>query len=216
MTSPRKIAANRSNSQKSSGPRTAGGKRTASANSRKHGWAALERRRPAASPEIEQLAKALCGDDQDPALLAQGRIIAENQLIWGAIRLQKVRAIEQRLAEARMSEDEFFEQTLERLITALFARFKHYLPPLASLRERYSSKAIIARVEEYFDGEDLIALRKFIKRFMKKQPRKPRERDECEAMELAAAEIGRLERYESRAWSRQMRAIRSFIELSRT
>jgi hypothetical protein len=213
MTSQRKITANRSNSQSSSGPRTADGKSKASGNSRKHGWAALERRHPAASPEIEHLAQALCGDAQ-PALLAQARIIAENLLMQRAIRLQKLRTIEALLAEARMSDDEFFQRTLDRLLAAVFAKFKEYLPPLVSLRQLYSSEDIAARIEEYFDGEDLIALRRFVKRFRDKQPRKPRERDECQAMELAAHELDKLERYETRAWSRQMRAIRTFIELT--
>jgi hypothetical protein len=214
MTSQRKITANRSNSQSSSGPRTADGKRKASGNSRKHGWAALERRHPAASPEIEHLAQAFCGDAQNPALLAQARIIAENELMQRAIRLQKLRTIEALLAEARMSDDEFFQRTLDRLLAAVFAKFKECLPPLVSLRQLYSSEDIAARIEEYFDGEDLIALRRFVKRFMDKQPRKPRERDECQAMELAAHELDKLERYETRAWSRQMRASRTFIELT--
>jgi hypothetical protein len=206
MTSQRKIAANRSNSQRSSGPRTADGKRKASGNSRKHGWAALERRLPTASPAIEQLAKALSGDAQDPALLAQARIIAENDLMGTAIRLEKIRTIEMLVAEAKMSDDEFFHRRLDRLLAAIFAKFKEYLPSLASLRQCYSSEEIAERVEEYFDGEDLLALRKFVKRFMDKQPPKPRVRDEYQAMELAAADLDRLERYETR----QMRAMRTF------
>jgi len=215
MTSQRKITANQSNSRSSSGPRTADGKRKASGNSRKHGWAALERGRPAASPEVDALAMALCGDAQDPALLAQARIIAENELMRRAIGLQKLCIIELPLAEARMSDDEFFQRTLDRLLAAVFAKFKEYLPPLASLRQLYSTEEVAARIEEYFDGEDLIVLRRFVKRFMDKQPCKPRERDECEAMELAAPELDKLERYETRMWSRQIRAMRTFIELSR-
>lgn len=99
MTSQRKIAANRSNSLRSSGPRTAEGKRKASGNSRRHGWAALARRLPAASPVIEQLAKTLCGDAQDAAMLAQARIVATNELMRSAMQLQKIRRIETLLAE---------------------------------------------------------------------------------------------------------------------
>jgi hypothetical protein len=135
MTSQHKITANRWNSLRSSGPRTADGKRKASGNSCKHGWAALERRLPAASSEVEELAKVLCCDAQDPTLLAQARIIAANELMRRAIRLEKIRTIEMR--------------------------------------------------------------------------------DEYQAIELAAANLDRLERYDTRAWSRQRRAIRSFIELSR-
>ncbi len=39
------------------------------------------------------------------------------------------------------------------------------------------------------------------------------QRDEYEALEAAAADLIRLERYERRAWSRQKRAIRSFLNL---
>jgi hypothetical protein len=91
----------------------------------------------------------------------------------------------------------------------------HLLPPLVSLRQSYSSDAILERVEEYFEGEDLTALRKFVGKFLDRQPARPRQVDECKAFELAAPEIYRLERYESRAWSRQMRAIRNFIEIKR-
>ena len=100
MTSQRKIAANRSNSRRSSGPRTAEGKRKASGNSRKHGWAAmLAQRLPAASPEIEQLAEALCGDAQHAVVLAQARIVATNELMRRAMQLQKIRRIETFLAQ---------------------------------------------------------------------------------------------------------------------
>ena len=76
-------------------------------------------------------------------------------------------------------------------------------------------RKILERIEEYFDGEDLIRFRKFVKRFLDRQPNKPAARDEYQAFELAAADLKKLERYETRAWSRQMRAIRSFIEFSR-
>ncbi len=139
MTSQRKIAANRSNSRRSSGPRTAEGKRKASGNSRKHGWAALAQRLPTASPDIEQLAKALCGDAQDAALLAQARIVATNDLMRRVMQLQKLRRVETLLAEV----------------------------------------------------------------------------DEPAAVELASPEIDRLERYETRVWTQQKRAMRRLIEIHR-
>ena len=216
MTSQRKIAANRSNSQQSSGPRTAEGKRKASGNSRKHGFAALKWRQQAGPAEVEQLAKALGGDEQDGALLVQARIIAENELIRRAIRLHKLSLVERLLAEGRLSESEYFQQTRVRLLIATFEKFKEHLPPLTSLRERYSSEAIIDMVEEYFEGEDLTAVRKFVKNFLDRQPTKPRELDEYQALEVAAPDLDRLERYEYRAWLRQMRAIRDFIDIKQS
>ena len=51
---------------------------------------------------------------------------------------------------------------------------------------------------------------------MRHQPVPPLQVDEFSALELAGPEIDRLERYESRAWTRQLRAMRSFIEISRS
>jgi hypothetical protein len=174
--------------------------------------AALERHHRAASAELEALARAMCGENQDPALIAQARIIAENNLIRQAIRLEKFKILEQCLAEDRMSEDEYFEQRKERLIAAIFAKFRNHLPPLPRMRERYSCDEIVTKIVEYFDGEDQIALEQFVKEFLDKEPPKPRECDKYEALELVAAELDELERNETRAWSRQMRAIRSLIE----
>jgi hypothetical protein len=212
MTSQRKIQANRSNSQKSSGPRTAEGKHKASSNSRKHGFAGLNWQQLAGSAEVEEFAKALCADQQDPTLLVQAHIIAQNELHRRAIRLRKLGLIERLMTQ---SESKYFEDMADKLLAAIFDNFKEHLPPLVSLRQSYSSGGILERVEEYFEGEDLTALRKFVGKFLDRQPARPRQVDECKAFELAAPEIDRLERYESRAWTRQMRAIRNFIEIKR-
>jgi len=94
MTSNRKIEANRRNSRKSCGPRTAAGKATASRNALKHGLAALMHRHAAPVAEIEQFALALCGDDKDPALFTQAVKVVANQLLLRAIRAQQVTAVE--------------------------------------------------------------------------------------------------------------------------
>ncbi len=215
MKSQRKIQTNRANSQKSSGPRTTEGKRKASGNSRKHGFTGIQWRQTTGSAEVENFAKALCADQQDPALLVQGRIIAENHLLRRAIRHRKLSLIERQMTQSQ-AEAEDFKQIIEKLLVAIFKRFSEYLPPLGWFRERYSSEDILDRLEEYFDGEDLTAFRKFVKRFIRRQPAPPRKADEFTALELAGPEIDRLERYESRAWTRQMRALRSFIEIRRS
>ena len=94
---------------------------------------------PAGSAEIEQLAGAICGNEQDAALLVQARIIAENELIWRAIRLHKLSLVERLLAEGRLNESEYFQQTRDRLLVATFEKFKEHLPPIATLRERLRS-----------------------------------------------------------------------------
>ena len=94
MTSNRKIEANRRNSRKSCGPRSAAGKSVASRNALRHGLAAITCRHSVPPGEIEQFARALCGGDDDPVLFAQAVKIANNEVSLRAIRAQQVAVIE--------------------------------------------------------------------------------------------------------------------------
>jgi hypothetical protein len=218
MTSQRKIQMNRSNAKKSSGPRTTEGKRKASGNSRKHGFTGMAWRQHAGSAEVESFAQALCADQQDPALLVQARIIAETHLLRRAIRQRKLALIGRQMTPSQIK-DEYAEQVINKLLAAIFKRFSEQVGELPSpswFRKRYSSEEILEAVEEYFDGEELTALKNFIRRFLRRHPAPPLQVDEFTALELAGPEIDRLEHYESRAWTRQMRAMRSFIAISRS
>jgi hypothetical protein len=219
MTSQRKIQTNRSNAQKSSGPRTTEGKRKASGNSRKHGFTGMAWRQHAGSAEVESFAQALCADQQDPALLVQARIIAETHLLRRAIRQRKLALIGRQMTPSQIKA-EYAQQVIDKLLAAIFKRFSEQVGELPSpswFRKRYSSEEILEAIEEYFDGEELTALKNFIRRFLRRhQPAPPLQVDEFTALELAGPEIDRLERYESRAWTRQMRAMRSFIAISRS
>ena len=93
MSSERKTRANRTNSRKSSGPRTAAGRAKASRNALRHGLTAIVHRQPVAAGEIDRLAKHICGDDDNPALLAPARAIAEHEYVLRAIRAQQVAVI---------------------------------------------------------------------------------------------------------------------------
>ena len=86
MSSERKITASRNNGRRSSGPRTQAGKTRASRNALQHGLAAISHHQPVPSAEIVRFANALRGDDSDPALLAQARVIAQNEMVLRAIR----------------------------------------------------------------------------------------------------------------------------------
>ena len=90
----RKVEANRRNNRKSCGPRTAVGKSTASRNALRHGFAALTHGKPMPAPEVEQIARAICGDDNDPLLFAQALEIAENEMTLLEIRAHQVHVIE--------------------------------------------------------------------------------------------------------------------------
>ena len=140
MTSNRKIDANRRNSRKSSGPRTAAGKASASRNALRHGLAALTHRQPAPSAEVEEFARALCGDNQDPILLAQAVKVAESKMELCAVRAQKVAVIERlrdrhaapfankdpthKELEARISESRQAEATIAVRLPELVAKYR--------------------------------------------------------------------------------------------
>jgi hypothetical protein len=90
MSSPRRISANKRNAQQSHGPRTSAGKARVSRNALRHGLSVSVRRDPAVSVEVDRLARALVGRDQDGALLGLARIIAEAELDLKRIQITKV------------------------------------------------------------------------------------------------------------------------------
>jgi hypothetical protein len=229
MTSQRKIQANQSNSRKSSGPRTSKGKQTSSRNSRKHGLASIDFRQPANAAEIERLVKALCGDDQDPALLRQARIFAESDLVLRVAREQKLAVIERlreatavpfvkgnnapAQADARLQEAKRAERKLNKLIPPLVAKYRDQLPPSPDWFPIFDrNESVVSLLKDLLkpphptEGE---------KRKLEpsEQQNQPAERDEYEALEMAAPDLVRLERYERRAWSQQKRAIRKFMNI---
>ena len=229
MTSNSKIAANRRNSRKSCGPRTAAGKSDASRNALRHGLAAITHREPLPSLEIEEFARALCGDDTDPAAFAQAVKIAENEMALRAIRAQQVAVIERlrepylvpfvkkdnslQLGIARYMEGWLAEWAKEARLPKLLEKYKEQLLPL---REHDNPtclsdiEALYTILEEpdYIDEQTREQARKRIKnRELVEQ------RGEYEALRAAIDDLIRLDRYERRAWSRQKRAIREFITL---
>lgn len=148
MPSQRKIQANRLNSLKSSGPRTAAGRRVAARNSLKHGLASISYDQPAAIACIECLIEVYCGAQIDPGVRRQARAVAEGELVLRAVRQRQLDVLEHRLAGGA--------------------------PPTVK-------------------GPNV---------------------NEHEAMQDAAPELKRLERYERRAWSRLKRAMRDFVEVN--
>jgi hypothetical protein len=204
MISERKIAANRRNSQKSSGPRTAAGKAIASHNALRHGLAALPHSRPELSPEIARLAKAICGDDNDLLLLEQASVIAANEQVLRSIRAQRLIVIE-RLRDTKPVALAKGDNSLA-LGKALYLQMKtpRYEEEYYALVERL--KGPRTKLEPGVEWViDLDAASKLYK-----------ERDEYEAMEAAAPDLIRLERYYRRTWSRQKRAIRTFAKMKST
>ena len=224
MTSQRKITANRHNSRNSCGPRTAAGKAKASCNAQWHGLAAITHRLPVPSGEIEQLARAICGDDEDPALFAQAISIAENELALRAVRERQVECVE-RLRETKaepfavgdngikLSKAIFQRAMLAReqillLVPSFLEKYKDQMPANKSPHSPFDIvplelKVLMESPETVEEEERSLDLAR----------QQIKERDEFEAFEQATIDLIRLDRYEQRAWSRQKRAIRAFMNL---
>jgi hypothetical protein len=98
MTSESKIAANRRNSRRSSGPRSAAGKLTVSRNALRHGLAAVTLRDSGIAAEVDRLATAIGGEDADAGQREQALIIAESELTLLRMRAVRTNILEQMLA----------------------------------------------------------------------------------------------------------------------
>jgi hypothetical protein len=233
MVSERKSAASRVNGCKSCGPRTAAGKKKSSRNALLHGLAANTYRRPVSPQQIEHLAKAICNRDEDPASLAQARIIATNALVLRAIREQQIAVIERlrettaialakgdnsiKMAKARSMKAWIADWEIAAVLPHVLEKYKNQMPPPFPRREtgpeelRDWDESVPIRLKAILEEPDREEERKALA--VAKKQIEEQERDDHEALEGAVPDLLRLERYERRAWSRQKRAIRQFIAL---
>lgn len=97
MTSERKIAANRRNAQRSTGPRSGPGKDRVRRNALRHGLSARAVRDPSVAVEVDHLATAICGRPADPVEREQALIIAECEVTLKRVRGARVDVFEQLL-----------------------------------------------------------------------------------------------------------------------
>jgi hypothetical protein len=82
--------ANPRNAQKSTGPKSAEGRRRVSANALRHGLAIPVTLDPQLAPEIERFARRLVGDDPSPERLEAARRVSEAQIDLTRIRRARV------------------------------------------------------------------------------------------------------------------------------
>ncbi len=205
MTSARKIAANRINAQKSSGPRSSVGKGRVSSNALRHGLAALKHFDAMRLRDIQLMARAICGDDIDPLLFEQAQVIAENELVLRCVRAERIAVVE-RLRDASALPLAIRDDSM--------ARAK------ARVREMDLAAAELERMQARFGAmtaEERAKLYEEYDRELDELESKPAppiaERDEVDAMCAAMPDLVRLARYEKRAWSRRRRAMRNFMAI---
>jgi hypothetical protein len=98
MSSARQIAANRRNAQRSSGPRTAAGKKKVGGNALRHGLAAAGLRDPDIDAQIKRLAKVLTREAPDAAQREQAFVIAESEITLLRVRAARTKIFEQVLS----------------------------------------------------------------------------------------------------------------------
>src|SRR5215218_2630995 len=116
-----RVAANRANARKSTGPRLPAGKQRASQNARKYGLSLPVLRDPELAPEVEALSRQIAGGNE--AVLPIARDIAEAQ-----IDLSRVRHLRGELIDRALRDPQF--QTADQSVQLL-----KLLGPLVQLED---------------------------------------------------------------------------------
>lgn len=122
MTSPRKQEANRRNASKSTGPRTAAGKRASARNAVRHGLSIGSLADPAWASEIRELARQMVAEDASPVLTQLAFTIAAAQIDLARVRRARHEFVSSTLA------DEFFEPRIQILKREMIIANRQELP----------------------------------------------------------------------------------------
>jgi hypothetical protein len=179
MASERQIAANRRNAQKSTGPRSAAGRKSSSQNALRHG---LNSRISSADFEkqIENLAHQIAGEAEDRQTLAYAHVAAEAEL-----ELQRIRHLRAAMHERINAHGEFDDKRLFQSVEEGIRWMKQWLAGRVPLKSPWPPAidplATMPKEEPYRSAE---ATRRLLPEFVS------------------------LLRYENRAASRRDRAIR--------
>lgn len=184
-------------------PKNASYKTDASRNSLRHGLTLVSHRNPTFKSEIEQMAKAICGDLVEPAIFKQAVVIAECELILRLVRRERVDLIEQFFDPGAIS-------LTKKKASKMMVDLRMQQTEIAWDEFAYLQNVLIERGELPME---ILAGRRFGPGEMPLKYEPLKERDEYEAMQEAMPDLKRLQRYERRALSRQKRAIRLFVAI---
>jgi hypothetical protein len=106
MTSETKRAANRRNAARSTGPKSAAGRKRASQNALRHGLAISLRQDPATRAEIERMAKLICGEGASRLEHELALVRAESEILLRRARMARVAIIERAMNAAHVHADQ--------------------------------------------------------------------------------------------------------------
>jgi len=204
MASTRKIAANRINAQRSTGPRTALGKAQSRHNAMKHGLAIPASALPELSPEIAALAKVIAKEAaDDPVILQSAMRVAEAAVDVNRVRQARRELLDRMLSDPKLHDPPLAKETLpdrpSRVKYTHATRVQAYQNGTRP-QQRHAELSQIAEQWRYECEVEGI----------KRRRAAARERAKLHAVQWA--DLERLDRYERRAMSRRNTAIRAFDE----
>jgi hypothetical protein len=190
MASERQIAANRRNAKKSTGPRSAFGKKRSNENAHRYGLA-----KPISSADfeeqLERLARQIAGDSDDIATLVLARVAAEAQLQLLRVKQVKKALIERATIFGRLDGPRYFRSELAEM-RWLLAEIEWRE---GKRRSRPPTPVVL-------------------------NPSAPLPEDEseraAEATRRILLDLARVGRYENRAAGRRDRAVRTMIKMTST
>jgi hypothetical protein len=189
MTSARKIKANRSNAQASTGPKTARGKARAAQNARRHGLNLSAILDPVLSEQVRALGREIAGEAADNGISQFARRIAEAQIDLQRVRQAKSKLLADYLGDPEFRPEKFFA-TSKKLVKALAGLLRKEGPMALLPPELELAAADMLRKPEGFEKFALIL---------------------CDCTKQLMA----MDRYERRALSRRKFAIRALDDLRR-